>query len=211
MLYFAVECEIIRPKVLSTQRNLFQIQKHLHTPQKRTKLTEIKIFHIFCLPMLIEIATHSIHLNIQRFIFCSTRGWPLRKRCAQRLCKGLPTTKNILSWTLCDIVSCLYFFLSNKQFSRSSSSFATKILKLTSRVTYKVDPPDHWRITTRIWTWMLASEMTPRYLSRVKIDVKCWIDNWAVKASSENNECVSLPSLMFCALADIIALNLPVW
>ena len=24
---------------------------------------------------------------------CSTRGWPLRKQCAQRLCKGLPTTK----------------------------------------------------------------------------------------------------------------------
>ena len=46
------------------------------------------------------------------FMHCSTRGWPLRKRCAQRLCKGLPTTtKNILSCTLCDIVSCLNFFL----------------------------------------------------------------------------------------------------
>ena len=61
------------------------------------------------------------------FMHCSTHGWPLRKRCAQRLCKGLPTTKNILSCTLCDIVSCLYFFfLSNKQFSSSSSSSSSR-------------------------------------------------------------------------------------
>ena len=43
------------------------------------------------------------------FMHCSTRGRPLHKRCAQRLCNDLPTTKNILSCTLCDIMSCLYF------------------------------------------------------------------------------------------------------
>ena len=69
------------------------------------------------------------------FIHCSISGWPLRKRCAQCLCKGLPTTKNILSCTLCGIVSCLYFFLPNEQFSSSSSSYNMQAMAMASHLT----------------------------------------------------------------------------
>ena len=35
-----------------------------------------------------------LHFMVQcLFMHCSTPGWPLRKQYAQRLCKGLPTTK----------------------------------------------------------------------------------------------------------------------
>ena len=56
---------------------------------------------------------------------CSTRGWPLRKQCAQRLCKGLPTTtkKHTVMYSLWYHV-CI-FLLSNKQFSSSSSSLSS--------------------------------------------------------------------------------------
>ena len=57
------------------------------------------------------------------FMHCSTRGWPLRKRCAQRLCKGLPTKKNhTVMYSVWYCVMFVFFFLLNKQFSSSSSS-----------------------------------------------------------------------------------------
>ena len=56
------------------------------------------------------------------FMHCSSRGWPLRKRCAQRLCKGLPTTKTYCHVFCVILYHVCIFFLSNKQFSSSSSS-----------------------------------------------------------------------------------------
>ena len=56
------------------------------------------------------------------FMHCSTRGWPLRKRYAQRLCKGLPTKKNTVMYSVWYCVMFVFFFWSNKQFSSSSSS-----------------------------------------------------------------------------------------
>ena len=47
VLYFAVECELTHSKVISTWQNVFQIQKHLHTPQNWKKSQKYKIFHIF--------------------------------------------------------------------------------------------------------------------------------------------------------------------
>ena len=73
------------------------------------------LFHevcVFNLPTLPKVWPFMVQCL---FMHCSTHGWPLRKRCAQRLCKVLPTKKtNILSCTLCDIVSCLYFFSCRK-------------------------------------------------------------------------------------------------
>ena len=58
---------------------------------------------VFNLPTLPKVW----HFMVQcLFMHCSTRGWPFRKLCAQRLCNGLPTKKtycHVLFVILCHV------------------------------------------------------------------------------------------------------------
>ena len=59
VLYFAVQCEITHPKVISTRRNIFQTQKHMHTRQKYKKIAEIKNIPYF-LPVVYKFTLHIV-------------------------------------------------------------------------------------------------------------------------------------------------------
>ena len=53
----------------------------------RSVLWSVCVFNLPTLPTVWHFMVQCLSMH------CSTRGWPLRKRCSQRLCKGLPTTK----------------------------------------------------------------------------------------------------------------------
>ena len=99
------------------------------------------------------------------FMHCSTRGWPLRKRCAQRLCKGLPTNKtycHVLCVILCHV--CI-FFLSNKQFSSSSSSSSSSSVSRSPVnpviLTFELRP---WKVSYIIIIEIFFGHVRPRII-----------------------------------------------
>ena len=70
VLYFAVECEKTRPKVISTGRNIFQKEKHLHTPPNfKNRINEI--YSIF-LPVVYHLKSITKTLLSLAYLKCCT-------------------------------------------------------------------------------------------------------------------------------------------